>query len=363
MKTKRLLLLLVPTLLASTAYPYSHDGHYLVGAIADQMLAGTPTAVKVKQLIGTVTLARAATLPDEIKDWDPTGRKHNSPFQVISNQKLNADLEAFLNANQTRPDCSRELLHHEYHFTDIQVFGSPSTYSDGQVGASDHDVVHMISFCIDVLSGKRSENNPQKITKPVALVLLVHFVGDIHQPLHVGAEYFDPAGNPANPNTTTGFAGDKGGNSLSLVLLSLSDVHTTHPGNLHHFWDFNAVQTATNNWAVQINPTHPRKVSLNQMAKFLKSLPQGWTAEPTINPDTFAVECANEILPIAHEAHDRLTFGSIVESHNQTCPAVVSGTATALPSADYRDFAAQVVADEIQKGGHRLADLLQTILH
>lgn len=364
MKTKTILLLLAGCLLACTAYTYSHDGHYLVGAIADQMLAGTPAGAKVGELLGGVTLARAATMPDEIKDWDPTGRKHRSPFQVTTNKELNADLEAFLHANQTRPDCSGELLHHEYHFADIQVFSSPTSYSDSQVGASDHDVVHMISFCIDVLTGKRSQDNPQKITRRVALVLLVHYVGDIHQPLHVGAEYFDQNGKASDPNATTNCASDKGGNALSLVLLSLADVHNTHPGNLHHYWDENAVETATNNWGQQINPSDPRSVSLDAMAKFLKALPQGWNNEPAIQPNTFAVDFANDILPIAQEAHKKLDFNQIsTKSNNGGCVQVTSGTATALASEDYPVFAGQVVADEIQKGGHRLADLLQVILH
>ena len=194
-------------------------------------------------------------------------------------------------------------------------------------------------------------------------MLLVHYVGDLHQPLHVGAEYFDQTGKPINPNTTAHSAADKGGNALSLVLLNLSDVHATHPGNLHHYWDANAVQTATNNWAQQINPSNPHSVGLDDMAKFLKNhLPQGWTAEPTIDPAVFAVECANEILPIAQEAHKRLSFSGISENNSSSCVQVTSGTATALPTADYHDFAGAVVADEIQKGGHRLADLLQVIL-
>jgi len=57
MHTRHITLVATVMLLASKVYPYSHDGHYLVGAIADQMLAGTPTAAKIQGLIGDVTLA------------------------------------------------------------------------------------------------------------------------------------------------------------------------------------------------------------------------------------------------------------------------------------------------------------------
>ncbi len=347
---------------AGKAYTYGPDGHYLVGAVADQMLAGTTTATKIKALIGNVSLATASTLPDEIKSWDPNVDKSRKPFRVTSNSKLNADLKAFLEANQMKASCSSELLHHVYHFTDIQVFDPPS-YSEGQVGASTNDIVHMIPFCTDVLTGKQPADNPKKITRRVALVLLVHYVGDLHQPLHVGAEYFSQAGQPANPNSTT-FAGDKGGNSFAFELLNLADDHMTSPGNLHHYWDNNAVKIAMRDWAAQIDPSRPTKVTRDQMATLLKnSLPGGWTAEPTINPATFAVDCANEILPIAQDAHKRLSFSSVIATTGGACPQVVtSGNAIALPVADYPSFAGTVVADEIHKAGHRLADLLRQVL-
>ena len=161
MKAQSVILIAATLFLAGSVYPFSHDGHYLVGAIADQMLAGTPTGAKVKQLIGKVSLAAAATMPDEIKDWDPSGRKHNLPFKVTTNKKLNADLEAFLHANQTRPDCTKELLHHEYHFTDIQVFDPPS-YSEGQVGTSDHDIV----CAYDLLLYRRFDRHKERKQSP-----------------------------------------------------------------------------------------------------------------------------------------------------------------------------------------------------
>src|SRR5258706_10284761 len=113
MKMKSIALLTMALLLAGKAYPYSHDGHYLVGAIADQMLAGTPTAAKVKNLIGSVKLATAANFPDALKGWDPDVTTSSKPFKVTTNKKLNADLKAFLAANQSKPSNCLDLLHHE----------------------------------------------------------------------------------------------------------------------------------------------------------------------------------------------------------------------------------------------------------
>ena len=69
------------------------------------------------------------------------------------------------------------------------------------MGRSQWDIVHMITYCVNVLTGATPEDNARKITKPIAMILLAHFVGDIHQPLHVGAEYFN-AGKAINPDVT-----------------------------------------------------------------------------------------------------------------------------------------------------------------
>ncbi len=76
----------------------------------------------------------------------------------------------------------------------------------------------MIPFCIDVLQGRVPEQNERRITKPVALILLAHYIADIHQPLHVGAEYFDQQGQVADPDKDKSALGDEGGNTFTLEL-------------------------------------------------------------------------------------------------------------------------------------------------
>ena len=77
----------------------------------------------------------------------------------------------------------------------------------------------MMRYCIAVLRGEKPENTTAtNITKPIAVILLAHFVGDIHQPLHVGAQYFDASRPPANPDKPGEVWPDEGGNSLHLNL-------------------------------------------------------------------------------------------------------------------------------------------------
>jgi hypothetical protein len=49
---------------------YGPLGHEIVGAIADERLANTPTAAKVDALLDGLKLEKAALLADEIKGWD-----------------------------------------------------------------------------------------------------------------------------------------------------------------------------------------------------------------------------------------------------------------------------------------------------
>src|SRR5437588_12864086 len=107
------------------------------------------------------------------------------------------------------PTPSQLLLH----YTDVTI-NNVEKYSDGKTGRSQWDIVHMIYYCVDVVRGEMPENNPRKITRPVAVILLAHYVGDIHQPLHVGAEYFNQAGQAVDPDKNQPGIEDEGGNTF-----------------------------------------------------------------------------------------------------------------------------------------------------
>jgi hypothetical protein len=85
-------------------------------------------------------------------------------------------------------------------------------YDRRHVGTSDHDVVSAINACITVLQdwptpspGPQDRPAPAPFSikdKKEALFLLAHFVGDLHQPLHVGAIYLDSKGMRVDPDAT-----------------------------------------------------------------------------------------------------------------------------------------------------------------
>jgi len=73
----------------------------------------------------------------------------------------------------------------------------------GQVGTTDQDIVSAISAAIAVLQGNDPPLPFKFTSKKEALRVLTHYVGDIHQPLHVAAVYLDPAGHVVDPDMGT----------------------------------------------------------------------------------------------------------------------------------------------------------------
>src|SRR5437870_4249048 len=330
-------------LFAATGLCYGPRGHGLVGAIADQRLSkNAAIKTRINQLLDGLTLQRVATIPDEIKglDHNPNG------FHLPGHKALEDQLRAFVAANPSTGHPS----HHDFHFTDVPVFGNEQ-YSPGDIGRSQFDIVHMIPFCIRVLRGDEPESNPRAITKPVALILLVHYLGDIHQPLHVGAEYFDAQGNPFDPSTANpGFA-DQGGNKLTLFTLVAGKPKSA--GVFHSYWDGQTVQNA---FGTANDLTIAKRLARKE--------PADWKLSGAV--DTWAEQLANEIIPIAREAHTRLEFTNIKIAPGSTPGKddIKGGRASEkkkLGGMFYANWAAATVKTEIHKGGWRLAALLEEI--
>jgi hypothetical protein len=348
---------------ASSAFPYGPLGHEIVGAVADRRLAGTETATKVNALLDGMTLQRAANVADEIKAWDKKGASNLDAYPRYPKwPQLERQLREFWEANPPGPDASDTTpSHHWFHYTDVPVL-DPEKYADGKTGRGNWDIVHAIPFCVAVLRGEVPEDNPRKITKPIAVILLAHLVGDIHQPLHVGAEYFSENGAPVDPDRGTPSLGDQGGNSLSLV----ENAAAQHPRHYYHsfhaFWDLDTVRNLVIGTPDEL-PKEQRN-SIYDPAKqklitdFATTEPRNWRTIGEVK--TWAEQWANEILPLAREAHTRVQF---IHVHRQEKDGSVFAKGEAREiGAGYREWSTSVVGDELHKAGWRLAELLERSL-
>src|SRR6266480_6309046 len=312
-----ILLALAAVALRASTFAYGPLGHDIVVAIADERLANTPEAAKVNALLDGFTLEKAAVIADEIKGWDKKGADDPRSFRYSAHRNIDRQLREFWRANPPPPSGVNPGApsHHWFHYTDVPVVPA-QRYRDGHAGRNKWDIVHMVSFCVQILQGRLPEQNERKITKSVALILLAHYVADVHQPLHVGAEYFDEQGHVTDPDKNKSALADEGGNTFTL---ELSDEPPRRRGirkkKFHGFWDSDAV----NAFFPQVPGGLPKKEFEAQIDPLKHQLvhdmatqePRNWQMPSNAAIDNYAEIWADESLPIAREAHSRLEFRNI----------------------------------------------------
>jgi len=157
----------------ASAFAWGPTGHRVVGRIAERHLSEA-AARGVAAILGAESLVQAATWPDEIRS-DPAWDKAK-PWHFVS-----------LDDNETYETAPK----------------SP-----------DGDVVEAIGRFTRVLQDPAAEAGK----KAEALRFLVHFVGDVHQPLHVGRR------------------ADLGGNKIQVAWFNEST-------NLHAVWDEKIIES------------------------------------------------------------------------------------------------------------------------
>jgi hypothetical protein len=343
----------------SSAIGYGPVGHEIVGAIADCKLAGTTTEQKVRALLDNASLAHVSVWADDIKSWDKNGPEDPRGIHFPEHPKIEEQLRDFWKANPPAPEASASVpSHHWFHYTDVPVF---ERYSEGKRGRGNWDVVHAISFCIAVLGGEVPQDNPRKITRPVALILLAHLLADIHQPLHVGAEYFDQTGAPADPKQNPAAIGDEGGNSLSFVENATAQHARHYYHSFHAYWDLDLPRNLVIGTSDELSKFQGDALYEAAKAKLIAELcaktPRNWQSSG--EPKVWAERWADEILPIAREAHQRVRFQHIHREEKEG-RIFAKGDAVEIGTG-YREWGTKVVRDELHKAGWRLADLLEKI--
>lgn len=318
------------------AIAFGPGGHQAVGAIADELLKGTRAGDEVRQILGT-TLRTASVWADCVKGVDEEEfeygargkRRECAPYE---NDDSIALMEDFVRRNVgTCPmPANAESCHRQYHYTDVAI--QRDRYALGLRGTSDHDIVAAINAMISVLQGKPAPAPFDIADKKEALRLLSHYVGDIHQPLHVGAVYLDGAGHLNDPDqgnfdpqTDT-----RGGNDLLLD----HPAFNVKPRKLHSLWD-----TVTGSVVKMPVPASVRQQALA-------------VAQTTGAVESWAVQWATESLVASKDAFNGLTYESLDHKAKLYFLALPDG---------YKRAAAEVVRKRAVEAGARLAQLLKVI--
>jgi len=205
-----LLLVFYPT--ASSAWGY--QGHRVVGSIADQLLNNNARQ-QVSALLG-FELRIAGPWADCVKSVvrndndtftyieDPRHPEYEIPctsFRTPAEQKR---MEDYVGRNWTQciypPTGTERGCHNTYHFDDVAI--ERDHFDRSFEGTNEHDLVGAIVAAIAVLQDKTPSGPYSIADKKEALFMLAHFLGDLHQPLHVAAVYLDEHGHLVDPDAT-----------------------------------------------------------------------------------------------------------------------------------------------------------------
>jgi hypothetical protein len=278
---------------SSTVLAYGDQGHRLIGAIADQQLHDA-ARLQVQKLLG-VELRVAASWADCVRGVkadgrggfvymnDPQHRDYESACAAFDSPQQRARMQDYARRNWSNcSDPPASGCHSRYHYSNVAY--QHRRYDRAYLGTREDDIVGAINATIAVLQDRAAPPPFEIRDKKEALLLLAHFVGDVHQPLHVGSAYIDGDGHAFDPDrskrTADAQANTRGGNLIRDV---------TSNANLHADWD---------QIAPALGRTAPRKLIGSRTA-----------VKPTPGPiGDWAAAWASESLRASHSAYAGLGF-------------------------------------------------------
>jgi hypothetical protein len=248
-------------IIPATLFAWGGDGHQIVCLIAEERLSPA-TKAGIHDLLGDANISDA-----EIASWADNVRRQRS---------------------ETGP----------WHYVDIPV--EAAAFDEQRDGQKGNNVIDKSNEFEKVLA----DHKAPKEKRVEALKFLVHFVGDLHQPLHCAERNHD-----------------KGGNAR--LVFFLDQQRAT---NLHSVWDTSILlhrkgRTRVLDYALALN----RKITKEESAQWKKGTVEEWTNQ-------------------SHELAVKVVYAGIP----------VDGPPPKLDQA-YVDRAADVVDQQLQMGGVRLA--------
>lgn len=204
-----ILAFLVTMPLATSALAWNAPGHKVVGSIADQLLNANAKQ-QVANILG-YDLRTAGPWLDCVKSVqkqsdgtfkyveDPRYEPPCTPFKLERNRMVDYASRNWYDCSYVTGGTDRGC-HNTYHFDDVAI--QRDRFDRNYQGTNNHDIVSAINAAIAVLLDRPAPPPFSIIDKKEALFLLAHLLGDLHQPLHVGAIYLDKAGKPVDPDVT-----------------------------------------------------------------------------------------------------------------------------------------------------------------
>ncbi len=280
--------------LSKPAHAWGDEGHEIVGLVADHYL--TP---KTKQALNALLA---------------TDNTHLTPDTGIASEATWADKYRDSDRNTTKVHYSQT---HNWHFVDIELSDASNidkpcnnhpvlpAGTPASEGEPKDCVIDKINQFIAEL--KSTSTTPDE--RRQALQFLLHFVGDLHQPLHASDD------------------NDSGGNQKNVKATKIAK------GNLHHYWDVEFVKRLGKD-PNQVANSLITGITQAKVASWSKGTPTNWAKESFKDGKTTA-------------------YGKL--------PTPGADGVYQLPDS-YVTSATNVVANRLSRAGVRLAYLLNSSL-
>jgi hypothetical protein len=249
------------------AFAWGYTGHRIIAEIAEQFLE-PETAHQVRDLLAienVSTLADVSTWADQIR--------------------------------LQRPETT------SWHYVNILVHPGPSEPRD-YVAARDCPDGACVVAKVEQFERALADRQASQRQRLEALKYLVHFIGDMHQPLHAADDH------------------DRGGNDVTVTFMGRQT-------NLHAVWDSGIIEPAVRgderSYAVRLM----RNITQAELSQWSQGDPISWTNE-------------------SHDVATSATYGELQH-------------AGALPDS-YEGQALPIVNKQLQRAGVRLAKVLNDCL-
>jgi hypothetical protein len=244
------------SLVAILFISWGPTGHRTTAAIAENHL-DRKARKQIAKILDGASLAEVSTFADEIKS-DKNFRRFGS-----------------------------------WHYVNYPKGGSYATAPKNPKG----DIIVAIDSCISVLKNEKSS----KVDKAFYLKMLIHLVGDIHQPLHIGHKK------------------DKGGNTIQVLWHGKKT-------NIHHVWDIDMIEQWNMSYSELVE-----NIDLKLSKKEIETIQKGSVLDWTIENRKITDEIYNSV-----KSGDKLGY-------------------------NYSYKYMGTVKNQLQKGGLRLAKILNDI--
>lgn len=287
----------------SLAFSWGREGHETVALIAQSRLS--PKVIEKIKAIKNAKFDINDVLSGEKPPFDFIDKNLR---KFISDGSVNlANVALWPDGFKFKPGMEASK---EWHFIDLSINKNVTEKDFPSYCPERNCIVDQIYDQLAVL--KDDNSDPAKRFE--ALCYVVHFCGDIHQPLHC-----------ADDN-------DRGGNNKKVLFLN-----STKPVNLHSVWDGKIIQA----YKKENGETSNRDLANDIIKNVIPKNTDAWTAS---KPEDWALE-------------------SYDIAKNWIYPAYYAAkTKTPTIDQDYVDEMSPVVNEQLAKGGVRLAALLEQAL-